>query len=355
MLADSALPRAHRAAHPRGARQRRVGGPSHHRGAGGALRAARRAAPARARRRPAATSAATCCASCRASRTTSCPRSTGDVVIVADDLTPSDAVRLGRRARGGLRCRDRRPHLAHHDHRPLAQPAAGRRPGRASPQLVTDDDPVVVDGTDGHAGAAPDARGARRATSARRDELRRASAMLLATRDLPAVTRDGVAVRLMANIDLPEEIDEARRFGAEGIGLYRSEFLYIERSPELPTEEDHLAHLPPPGRGGGAAPGDHPHLRPRRPQAGARGDGDRTRTTRSSACAASASPWRGRRSSAPSCAASSAPALYGDLWVMLPLVIDGRGGAALPRLRRRGDRRAARARASRTAATSSSE
>jgi phosphotransferase system enzyme I (PtsI) len=44
----------------------------------------------------------------------------------------------------------------------------------------------------------------------------------------------------MANIDLPEEIDEALAFGAEGIGLYRSEFLYIEKSPELPTEEEHL-------------------------------------------------------------------------------------------------------------------
>src|SRR5262249_31572597 len=40
---------------------------------------------------------------------------------------------------------------------------------------------------------------------------------------------------------LPEEIEEVRRFGAAGVGLYRSEFLYIERSPQLPTEEDHLA------------------------------------------------------------------------------------------------------------------
>ncbi|MEM7518642.1 MAG: putative PEP-binding protein, partial [Planctomycetota bacterium] len=45
----------------------------------------------------------------------------------------------------------------------------------------------------------------------------------------------------MANIDLPEEIGEAVRYGSAGIGLYRSEFLYIEKSPALPTEEEHLA------------------------------------------------------------------------------------------------------------------
>ncbi len=55
------------------------------------------------------------------------------------------------------------------------------------------------------------------------------------------MTRDGVTVLLMANIDLPEEAEEVTRFGTDGVGLYRSEFLYIEKSPELPTEEDHLA------------------------------------------------------------------------------------------------------------------
>jgi len=44
----------------------------------------------------------------------------------------------------------------------------------------------------------------------------------------------------MANIDLPEELEDASRFGAAGLGLYRSEFLYIERAPGLPTEDDHL-------------------------------------------------------------------------------------------------------------------
>jgi len=48
-------------------------------------------------------------------------------------------------------------------------------------------------------------------------------------------------VQLMANIDLPEEVDEVPMFGAAGVGLYRSEFLYIEKSPQMPTEEEHVA------------------------------------------------------------------------------------------------------------------
>jgi phosphoenolpyruvate-protein phosphotransferase (PTS system enzyme I) len=56
-------------------------------------------------------------------------------------------------------------------------------------------------------------------------------------------TTDGTQIHLLANIDLPDELADARRFGAEGIGLYRSEFLFIERSPNLPDEDEQLAVL----------------------------------------------------------------------------------------------------------------
>ena len=45
-------------------------------------------------------------------------------------------------------------------------------------------------------------------------------------KDMPAVTKDGTRVELLANIELPEEVESAVRYGAEGIGLYRTEFLY---------------------------------------------------------------------------------------------------------------------------------
>ena len=59
-------------------------------------------------------------------------------------------------------------------------------------------------------------------------------------RDLPAVTTDSIEITLRANIELPTEVNTAMRYGAAGIGLYRSEFLFLNRSPALPTEEDHF-------------------------------------------------------------------------------------------------------------------
>ncbi len=62
---------------------------------------------------------------------------------------------------------------------------------------------------------------------------------LLHYRDLPSETTDGRRVRLMGNMEMIEEIDSLRDHGAEGIGLYRTEFLYLNRK-DLPTEEEHL-------------------------------------------------------------------------------------------------------------------
>jgi phosphotransferase system enzyme I (PtsI) len=52
-----------------------------------------------------------------------------------------------------------------------------------------------------------------------------------------AVTEDGTRVRLLANIELPEEAVVAREHGAEGVGLYRTEFLYVNRSTPPPEDE----------------------------------------------------------------------------------------------------------------------
>jgi phosphotransferase system enzyme I (PtsI) len=59
---------------------------------------------------------------------------------------------------------------------------------------------------------------------------------LLALGDLPAETTDGHRVCLKANIEIPEEAEQVRRFGAEGIGLYRSEFLFL--TPGYTAEEE---------------------------------------------------------------------------------------------------------------------
>jgi len=56
---------------------------------------------------------------------------------------------------------------------------------------------------------------------------------------MPGRTLDGHEVALMANIEVPEGIDEAIDRGAQGVGLYRTEFLYLTRETGEPSEEDH--------------------------------------------------------------------------------------------------------------------
>ena len=57
----------------------------------------------------------------------------------------------------------------------------------------------------------------------------------------PAKTADGTPVTLRANVELAGEIDSLQLFGAEGIGLYRSEFMFLNRLPELPSEDEQFS------------------------------------------------------------------------------------------------------------------
>jgi phosphotransferase system enzyme I (PtsI) len=74
----------------------------------------------------------------------------------------------------------------------------------------------------------------------RRREYLEQQSTLLQMRTLPTVTRDGHAIQLLANIDLPAEMEQALHWNVEGVGLYRSEFLYMKMSPNLPSEEEHV-------------------------------------------------------------------------------------------------------------------
>ncbi len=161
-----------------------------------------------------------------------------DVIIVADDLTPSDAIRLGRAKVLGFAIESggRTSHTAIIA-RSLNLPAVSGLPGVVG--CVSDQAAIIVDGETGTVILRP-TPAVLEEYLVRRQELDRRDCAYLASRELGAVTTDGVEVRLMANIDLPEEVSEVEPFGAAGIGLYRSEFLYIERSPNLPTEEEHL-------------------------------------------------------------------------------------------------------------------
>jgi phosphotransferase system enzyme I (PtsI) len=56
--------------------------------------------------------------------------------------------------------------------------------------------------------------------------------------NLPSVTLDGVKINIVGNIELPAEIEKVLKMGGEGVGLYRTEYLYLTR-PDEPSEEDH--------------------------------------------------------------------------------------------------------------------
>jgi len=96
---------------------------------------------------------------------------------------------------------------------------------------------VIVDGDRGIVILDPDDETLRRYEEGR--ERRNNLALRLAElRDLPAITTDGVSVALSANIEFPHEVAACLERGAAGIGLYRTEFLYLA-SDEEPSEEDH--------------------------------------------------------------------------------------------------------------------
>ncbi len=104
---------------------------------------------------------------------------------------------------------------------------------------VSGGETAIIDGYDGLVILHPDEE-----TLARyRHEVvqyRSHAAKLEKLRDLPAETADGVRIQLLGNIEFPYEVDQCRTRGADGIGLYRTEFLFLARDEE-PTEQEQTA------------------------------------------------------------------------------------------------------------------
>ena len=100
---------------------------------------------------------------------------------------------------------------------------------------VSGGETVVIDGIHGIVVANPDAETVAR-YEAQRDQHKRQTLELRGIRDLPSVTRDKVAIRLLSNIELADETRNALDSGAEGVGLYRTEFLFLA-SERVPTED----------------------------------------------------------------------------------------------------------------------
>ncbi|MCX7718077.1 MAG: phosphoenolpyruvate--protein phosphotransferase [Candidatus Sumerlaeaceae bacterium] len=158
-----------------------------------------------------------------------------DTIIVAHDLAPSETTTLIRRHVRALVLEKGGP-TSHTViiAKALEIPAVVGLANITS--FVEDGDPLIVDGLTGQVVVRPTPDTIlhydkeRGAFTAREQEL-------ATLRDLEAETLDGYSVHLRANIEFPVELDHVIQHGARGIGLFRTEFLYMNRSG-LPSEEE---------------------------------------------------------------------------------------------------------------------
>lgn len=158
-----------------------------------------------------------------------------EVIIVADDLTPSDTARLNRRFVKGFTTNigGRTSHSAIMA-RSLEIPAVVGT--KKATEEIQHGDLLIVDGISGEVHVNPDeelvAEYRRKQEAFVEQKMEWAKLVNEKT-----VTEDGHQVELAANIGTPDDLQGALKNGAEGIGLYRTEFLYMDRN-ELPSEDE---------------------------------------------------------------------------------------------------------------------
>ncbi len=159
-------------------------------------------------------------------------------VIVADELTPADTALMDPQRIAGFAAQAG----GADSHTAIVARALGMPAVLGVPDLIEharSEATVIVDGAEGAVIIDPTPETIIQ-YEARRDALIRERRYLNRLRRLPAVTRDGVEITLEANIELPIELEQATANGAMGLGLVRSEFLYMNRD-DLPGEEEQYA------------------------------------------------------------------------------------------------------------------
>ena len=163
------------------------------------------------------------------------PSNEEDVIVVARDLSPADMILFKRHRYAGF-ATDLGGVTSHTAilARSLALPAiVGLHHARG---MIREGETLIVDGREGVLIVNPGERVlAEYRERARRIESEREKLKRLRT--ARSATLDGVPVELQANIELPQDVEEAAEAGAMGIGLFRSEFLFLNRD-DLPSEEE---------------------------------------------------------------------------------------------------------------------
>ena len=159
----------------------------------------------------------------------------GDVIVLAEELTPSDTVRMDTAHVKGIATKlgGATAHSAIIA-RTLGIPAAAGIDGWQTEAL--NGHMAILDGADGTLTVDPtDEETA--CYQSRKAQADCEAQALEAFRTCPSQTKDGAALEICANIGTPQEAQQAMKYGADGVGLFRSEFLFMDRDA-LPTEDE---------------------------------------------------------------------------------------------------------------------
>lgn len=161
----------------------------------------------------------------------------GNVIVVAHDLSPADTLQINLKHVAGF-ITDIGGKVSHTAilSRSLGIPAVVGL--EVATSLINGGDLLVLDGETGEVVINPTEETSRSFLERKR-RIRSVEREVLKYAPLPAETRDGVRVRLQANIEMIEDLSSVKVHGGEGIGLFRTEILYLNRK-DLPTEEEHF-------------------------------------------------------------------------------------------------------------------
>ena len=163
------------------------------------------------------------------------PEMEGPLIVVTEELLPSQAVMLGDvDVRGIVTQAGSATSHAAIIARSRGIPAVSGLKGIL--KKVKTGDTLIVDGRDGHVEINPNSESVAAFRKLER-EFFDLKDQLAENRDLPAVTADDVTIRLEANINGTQDAEAATAMGATGVGLYRTEYLYLTH-PDIPDEDE---------------------------------------------------------------------------------------------------------------------
>jgi phosphotransferase system enzyme I (PtsI) len=160
-----------------------------------------------------------------------------DCIVLAEDLSPADLIVMKNHGIAGF-VTDFGGPMSHTAILARSLGIPGVVGARGASRCLVHGETLVLDAAHGIVLADCD-EALLASFSRQQSDQRLRTARLQSRGDALAVTRDGVEVHLTANIELADDVRLARANGAQGIGLYRTEFLYMNRSAP-PSEQDHL-------------------------------------------------------------------------------------------------------------------